>query len=574
MSGFASSLLNRLHDIVSGSTSVIHSSINRGDGVVPGPSGVMQATDRRILEKTFRVMDSVVKQCQQPKLNLKNSPPFILDILPDTYQHLSLMFAKEPNCLKDNLYLQLFLENVQVKCKKTLKLFKEGRDQIYNERSSARRTLTKLSLIFSHMLAELKAEFPEGVFIGENFRITKKDADEFWKASFGNRTTVHWLEFRTALNKVHPLNAGLQTLALKSTIDLTVNEYISNFEFDVFTRLFQPWNTLIRNWQLLAVTHPGYVAFLTYDEVKQKLQKYINKPGRLSYVFRLSCTRLGQWAVGYVAPDGKIYQTIPQNKSLIQALVDGWKEGFYRYPDGRERNPDLTHALQSCPEGHLKVTPEQYQIYCEMGTTFELCKICAENKKNVKLEPCGHLLCTPCLHSWQKYRDLQESDGGNGGNTCPFCRCEIKGTEKIIIDAYDPREKSPQVGYEALVDISSSDNVRKTWPPQEAVPPRLPPPPVPPRRESPSGESTPPLSHKAITSSSSANALCSLVSKQSAARLRSKNTPDINDLQEVPREIAPSALYLNVSNVTSFPEVGSLPIAPDADYINTNATNG
>lgn len=70
---------------------------------------------------------------------------------------------------------------------KTLKLFKEGRDQIYNERSSARRTLTKLSLIFSHMLAELKAEFPEGVFIGENFRITKKDADEFWKASFGNR---------------------------------------------------------------------------------------------------------------------------------------------------------------------------------------------------------------------------------------------------------------------------------------------------------------------------------------------------------------------------------------------------
>jgi len=41
----------------------------------------------------------------------------------------------------------------------------------------------------------------------------------------------------------------------------------------------------------------------------------------LSYVFRLSCTRLGQWAIGYVAPDKKIYQTIPQNKSLIQSLV-------------------------------------------------------------------------------------------------------------------------------------------------------------------------------------------------------------------------------------------------------------
>lgn len=50
----------------------------------------------------------------------------------------------------------------------------------------------------------------------------------------------------------------------------------------VFCRLFQPWSTLLRNWQILAVTHPGYVAFLTYDEVKARLQKYINKPGRYS----------------------------------------------------------------------------------------------------------------------------------------------------------------------------------------------------------------------------------------------------------------------------------------------------
>lgn len=49
-------------------------------------------------------------------------------------------------------------------------------------------------------------------------------------------------------------------------------------------RLFQPWGTLLRNWQILAVTHPGYVAFLTYDEVKARLQKYIHKAG--SFVFR------------------------------------------------------------------------------------------------------------------------------------------------------------------------------------------------------------------------------------------------------------------------------------------------
>lgn len=36
-----------------------------------------------------------------------------------------------------------------------------------------------------------------------------------------------------------------------------------------------------------------------------------------------------------------------------------------------------------------------------MGSTFQLCKICAENDKDVRIEPCGHLLCTPCLNCWQ-----------------------------------------------------------------------------------------------------------------------------------------------------------------------------
>jgi len=56
-------------------------------------------------------------------------------------------------------------------------------------------------------------------------------------------------------------------------------EVSENFERCVYS-LFQPWWNLLRNWNVLAVTHPGYVAFLTYDEVKARLQKYINKPGR------------------------------------------------------------------------------------------------------------------------------------------------------------------------------------------------------------------------------------------------------------------------------------------------------
>ncbi|XP_068624424.1 E3 ubiquitin-protein ligase CBL-B-B isoform X1 [Battus philenor] len=388
------------------------------------------ATDKRTLDKTWKLMDKVVKLCQHHKMNLKNSPPFILDILPDTYQRLRIIYSKyEDNMqeLNNNEHFNMFIINLIRKCKQAIKLFKEGKEKMFDENSHYRRNLTKLSLVFSHMLSELKAMFPNGTFAGDQFRITKSDAAEFWRTNFGNSTLVPWKHFREELNNVHPISSGLETMALKTTIDLTCNDFISNFEFDVFTRLFQPWSTLLRNWQLLAVTHPGYVAFLTYDEVKARLQKYIHKTG--SYVFRLSCTRLGQWAIGYVTADGEILQTIPQNKSLVQALLDGYREGFYLYPDGRDVNPDLSSAIISPAEDHITVTQEQYELYCEMGSTFQLCKICAENDKDIRIEPCGHLLCTPCLTAWQIDSE---------GQGCPFCRAEIKGTEQVVVDAFVP----------------------------------------------------------------------------------------------------------------------------------------
>ena len=46
--------------------------------------------------------------------------------------------------------------------------------------------------------------------------------------------------------------------------------------------------------------------------------------------------------------------------------------------------------------------------------------------QDVRIEPCGHLLCTPCLTAWQ------DTDGVG----CPFCRAEIKGTEQIVVDPF------------------------------------------------------------------------------------------------------------------------------------------
>ncbi|KAG7516257.1 E3 ubiquitin-protein ligase CBL-like [Solea senegalensis] len=406
--------------------------------------------DKKMVEKCWKLMDKVVRLCQNPKVALKNSPPYILDLLPDTYQHLRTILSRyegKMEILGENEYFRVVMENLTNKTKQTMSLFKEAKERMYEENSQPRRNLTKLSLIFSHMLAELKAIFPNGLFQGDNFRITKADAAEFWRRSFGDKTIVPWRTFRQALHEFHPISSGLEAMALKSTIDLTCNDYISVFEFDIFTRLFQPWSSLLRNWNSLAVTHPGYMAFLTYDEVKARLHRFIHKPG--SYIFRLSCTRLGQWAIGYVTADGNILQTIPHNKPLFQALIDGYREGFYLFPDGRAQNPDLTGLCEPSPQDHIKVTQEQYELYCEMGSTFQLCKICAENDKDVKIEPCRHLMCTSCLTAWQ------ESEGQG----CPFCRCEIKGTEPIVVDPFHPKASGASfAGFQASSRAEAAGN--------------------------------------------------------------------------------------------------------------------
>lgn len=50
-----------------------------------------------------------------------------------------------------------------------------------------RRNLTKLSLLFSHILWELRAMFPRGSFEGDTYRVKKAEAAKFWRQYFGNR---------------------------------------------------------------------------------------------------------------------------------------------------------------------------------------------------------------------------------------------------------------------------------------------------------------------------------------------------------------------------------------------------
>ncbi len=143
-------------------------------------------------------------------------------------------------------------------------------------------------------------------------------------------------------------------------------------------------------------------------------------------MFRLSCTKLGQWAIGYVTVDGKILQTIPQ--SLVQALIDGQKQGLYLYPNGKDIKIDISSAIAVTSASRIQISREQYDMYCDIGTCFQVCKICEDNKKDRKLEPCGHFICSSCLESLQDFHSVP---------SCPFCRCEIKTFEPIIISPFE-----------------------------------------------------------------------------------------------------------------------------------------
>lgn len=99
---------------------------------------------------TSSLFMQVVRLCQNPKLALKNSPPYILDLLPDTYQHLRTILSRyegKMETLGENEYFRVFMENLTKKTKQTISLFKEGKERMYEENSQPRWVMSPIGLL-------------------------------------------------------------------------------------------------------------------------------------------------------------------------------------------------------------------------------------------------------------------------------------------------------------------------------------------------------------------------------------------------------------------------------------------
>eukprot|EP00061_Rhincodon_typus_P003494 g20233.t1 len=96
--------------------------------------------DRRVLEKVHKQLQKLVKLCQNPRLQLKNSPPYLLDILPETCSHLRLIvsnYEAKLDLLWDIGYFSVCLHNLANKSKQAIQLFKEAKERMFEEGSYA-----------------------------------------------------------------------------------------------------------------------------------------------------------------------------------------------------------------------------------------------------------------------------------------------------------------------------------------------------------------------------------------------------------------------------------------------------
>ena len=134
-----------------------------------------------------------------------------------------------------------------------------------------------------------------------------------------------------------------------------------------------------------------------------------------------------------------------------QALVDGMDEGMYVYPDGQDHNPDIRDTIHVPAADHVNVTQEQHDLYMDIDSTFQLCKICCDKDKSTRLEPCGHLLCQRCFDCVQSV----SRKNGQHETRCPFCNQGVRSTESVVVAPYQTDD--------AAAAQELADDIARTW---------------------------------------------------------------------------------------------------------------
>ncbi|KAA3676875.1 uncharacterized protein DEA37_0010462 [Paragonimus westermani] len=134
---------------------------------------------------------------------------------------------------------------------------------------------------------------------------------------------VSWPTFIEAFSRSFHVTGRPEIEKLHDTIAFSSDLYVSIFGWDVFNRLFAPWNLLVSAWTKLVYEHPGYMAWMTFEDMRDFLLQYRRSPG--TYAFRMSCRSIGFWSVAYVDSSGKVIQSVCRSQNFADFLEEGIK---------------------------------------------------------------------------------------------------------------------------------------------------------------------------------------------------------------------------------------------------------
>jgi E3 ubiquitin-protein ligase CBL len=87
--------------------------------------------DSKITLKLAKYLQQIIIFAANKKYNLKNSPPYLHGIVTETGEFIHQIFKKNTlDELKANEYINIFLSNLIVHCKKIVKTFKDAKEEM------------------------------------------------------------------------------------------------------------------------------------------------------------------------------------------------------------------------------------------------------------------------------------------------------------------------------------------------------------------------------------------------------------------------------------------------------------
>lgn len=110
-------------------------------------SPALGSADLSLVDKALKQLEKLHKLCMDPQLGLRNSPPYLPELVSETSALLLQVWEPYRGCTAaggrgprsdEARYLRIHIRNLLDKTNRAVLLFRQGRERIYEEMSSYR----------------------------------------------------------------------------------------------------------------------------------------------------------------------------------------------------------------------------------------------------------------------------------------------------------------------------------------------------------------------------------------------------------------------------------------------------